>query len=38
MENRNKNYNNSNKTKLKIFSNVRWQWLYNRAKPRGYPY
>ena len=29
------NYNSSNKTELKIFSNVRRQYLYNRVKPRG---
>ena len=31
----NRNYNNNNKTKLKIFSNVRGQWLYSRVKHRG---
>ena len=31
----NKNHNSNNKTKLKIFSNVRGQYLYSRAKPRG---
>ena len=31
----NKNYNNNNKTKLKTFTNVRRQYLYSRAKPRG---
>ena len=31
----NKNCNNSNKTKLKILSNVREKYLYSRAKPRG---
>ena len=35
MKNRYKNYNSSNKTKLKIFSNVRGQYLCRRAKPRG---
>ena len=35
MKNRNKTYNNSNKTELKIFSNVRVQHLYSRGKPRG---
>ena len=35
MKNRNKNYNNSNKTKLKIFSIIRGQYLYSRAGPRG---
>ena len=31
----NKNHNSNNKTNLKIFSNVRGQYLYSRAKPRG---
>ena len=31
----NKIYNNNNKTKLKILSIVRGQYLYSRAKPRG---
>ena len=36
MKNRNKNnYSNSNKTELEIFSDVRGQYLYSRAKPRG---
>ena len=35
MKNRNKNYNNSDETELKIFPNVRGQYLYRRAKPRG---
>ena len=36
MKNRNKNnYNKSNKTELKIFSNVRGQYQYNRAKRGG---
>ena len=30
-----KNYNSNNKTKLKIFSNVRGQYPYSRTKPRG---
>ena len=30
----NNNYNN-NKTKPKIFSNVRGQYMFTRAKPRG---
>ena len=36
MKNRNKNNcSNSNKTKLKILSYVRGQYMYNRAKPRS---
>ena len=36
MTNRNENhYNKSNKTELKIFANVRGQYLHSRAKPRG---
>ena len=31
----NKNYSSNNKIKLKIFSNVRGQYLYSRTKPRG---
>ena len=29
------NYNNSSKTELEVFSNVRCQYIYERAKPRG---
>ena len=35
MKNRNKNYKNSTKAEFKIISNVRGQYLYRRAKPRG---
>ena len=36
-KNRNTNkYNNSNKTELKISSDVRGQYLYSSAKPRGF--
>ena len=31
----NKNYNNSNETRLKTFSVVRGQYLYSIAKTRG---
>ena len=34
MKNRN-NYSNSDKTELKILFNLRGQYLYTRAKPRG---
>ena len=33
-ENRNKNYK-GNKIKLKIFFNVRWQYMYSIVKPGG---
>ena len=35
MKNGNKNNYSSRKTNLKIFSNVRLQYLYHRAKPRS---
>ena len=36
MKNRNKNnYSNSNKAELRIYSHIRKQYLYIRAKSRG---
>ena len=34
----NKNYSSNNKTKVKILSNARGQYLYSRGRPRGINY